>query len=200
MSYQYADTEETRADVVSGINEDNTEQMATLENFLAAASAMIDQYTKRPAGYFSANTANDGTVRRFRGEGKNYLRIGRHIPGSVTIANFTTADFYEAPNGWPYMTEPAGSAGPGYDSNFSNWSGCRIFVKGSLYEVTAKWGFAETPADIVQACKMIAAHLWDRGQGTFGQISPDGFVIERDMPPTAATILNQWVRKEMEIN
>jgi hypothetical protein len=76
----------------------------------------------------------------------------------------------------------------------------RAFVADAVYKVSARWGFAETPDDIVLACKMIAQHIWDRGQGTFGQVTPAGFVIERDIPPPARLILDNWKRKEFELN
>lgn len=197
--YQYADTDETRDDVLTGIRDDNESQLATLGRILEAASAMIDRYTDRPAAYFAAvGDEATATERRRRGEGKNYLRLGRHVPGSVLIEGYVVGtDFYEASNGWVYLKDPA-DVGNYSDDQRSYRS--RIFVQDAVYLVSAVWGFAETPADIVFACKLIAAHIWDRGQGIFGQVSPSGFVIERDMPPTAATILDNWKRKEFEIN
>ncbi len=211
MPYQYATTAETIKDVLSETtHEDDIE---TVGRILEAASAMIDRFTNRPSGYFAAVPPVDPeddplvyptTVRRYRGTGTNFLQIGRHIPGTISVENVGSDLYYEHPeNGWLYSVDVAGQAGAGVndglDGRFAPLRD-RMFITGSLYLVTAAWGFAETPSDISFAAKQIAQHIWDRGRGIIGQISPTGFVIERDMPLTARTALTGWVRREFELN
>lgn len=203
---QYATTDETLTDFFPNVDGDNDEQAEAIARLLVAASALIDRYTDRPPGYFAALDEDSlATVRRIRGRGENFLRIGRHVPGSVTIAGFPDTSFYEdMTTGWLFATDVAAEGnGPGgyyADDELTRTRPQRMFGVDAVYQVSARWGFAETPTDIVLACKMIAQHIWDRGQGTFGQITPAGFVIERDIPPPVRLILDNWKRKEFELN
>jgi hypothetical protein len=140
------------------------------------------------------------TVRRYRGRGENFLRIGNHVADTVTIDGFAEGDFYEASNGWLFATDTPATAPGSYDDDRYSTRPIGLFACEALYLVSARWGFAYTPPDIVTACKMIAQHVWDRGQGTFGQVTPSGFVIERDMPPPVRLMLDGWTRKEFELN
>jgi hypothetical protein len=157
------------------------------------------------AGFYSP-----ATVRRYRGTGTNYLQIGRHVPGTVSIQNVSPAFWYEnEANGWPFAVDAAAQVfgnvgdydtrGDLYDMDYK-LPRSRLFGAGGLYLVTARWGFVETPVDIVMATKQIAAHIWDRGQGVFGQINPAGFVVERDIPKTAAEFIAHWRKREFELN
>lgn len=207
MAHQYATTAETRANFVTTIDDANTAQIATLTAILQGVSAAIDQYTKRPAGYFLARSG-DATVRRMRGNGENFLKLGRYVISEpVAIDGFTSDLFYKADNGWLYATDVAAS-GPGGNYPGANqgdgldrgWNPITLFEKNAVYLVSAKWGFAAIPDDIKVSCQLFAQHIWDRGQGTFGQVTPTGFIIERDMPPTVRLILDGWVRGEFELN
>lgn len=150
------------------------------------------------AGYYSP-----ATVRRYRGAGKNYLQIGRHVAGSVTVENVGTELFYEHPeNGWLFAVDLAGQPGSGYASDDHSFAPgyCNLFVANALYLVSARWGFVATPDDIVLATKQISQQIWDRGKGIIGQISPTGFVIDRDIPLTARLMLEGWTKREFEQN
>lgn len=212
MAYQYADTTETIDDVLSEVtSEDDIE---TVGRIIEAASAMIDRFTNRPAGYFAAIAPVDPeadpltyptTERRYRGTGQNFLQIGRYIPGTLSIENVGSELYYlNDANGWPFAKDVAGQ--PGYadggqgPDRFAPVGHTRLFANGALYVVTAAWGFAATPGDIVWATKDITRHIWDRGRGILGDISPTGFVVERDMPLTARTALTGWIRREFELN
>lgn len=203
MSHQYAATDETITDMLPAIGSD-ADQTAALTRIIESVSAAIDQYTKRPAGYFSP-VAGDAvaSVRRYRGTGANYLQIGRHVPDNVAITGVDSTLFYEHPeNGWLFAVDEAGQTGVGpYDDrDDARIQPFRLFGSGSLYLVSAIWGFAATPDDIRLATMLIAQQIWDRGRGVVGEISPAGFVIERDMPLTARTILDRWTKREFELN
>jgi hypothetical protein len=175
-------------------------ELGTLDPTFAATVAGVGAGTGvvSTTGRVVAGSYSPAAVRRYRGWGSNYLRIGQHVRGSVTISGFAAADFYEADNGWIYASDvPATSPGQTDDRYCRP---IRLFTKDSVYLVSARWGFENTPPDIVTACKMIAQHVWDRGQGTFGQVTPTGFVIDRDIPPPVRLMLDLWVRKEFELN
>jgi hypothetical protein len=180
---------------------DKTEVAASIDALCISASAMIDRFTDRPAGWFNqvADPAPAPTTRRFRGEGKNYLRIPRHV-GTASIVSPIVAGstVYENANGWIVYNDGIAGSGNGPDYYPESGQG-GFFNCGSIYDVSAIWAFAVLPADIELAAAFIVGHIWDRGRGVIGQITPTGFVIERDMPPMAKTILEGWKRREGEI-
>lgn len=225
MSHKYATEAETRADVLSEVKDDDTAAIASIDRLLEAASAWIDQHCKRPNAYFvpvvptvvgvEADPDADPPVeavaavyptfvRRFRGTGSNFLQVGRFIPGTATIQNVGSELFYENQERGSFLfaVDNAGVAGSGLDAeDLSNYSmSARLFAQGALYNVTAAWGFVETPAPIVMATKQIVQHIWDRGHGIIGTLSPTGFVIERDIPLTAAAFLEPFIKRQFELN
>jgi hypothetical protein len=170
----------------------STSEREALGRFLEAASRAIDTLTKRPANYY-APAAAQPSPRNFRGEGTNYLRIPVHVAGSIDATTGVQVGGHPLTNwiehdqgGWLYMTHGFGSLGG-------------VWVRGALYTVFARWGYEETPADIVLVCKDLTAHYFNKHRGVIGQIAPSGFVIERDAPPTVKPILAQYKRKEFEL-
>lgn len=177
------------------------------ETFAATVAAVETGTGLTPTGSTVAvagEYAVPASVRRYRGRGRNFLQIGRHVPGSVTIDGTSETLYYEHPEtGWLYAVDNANVAGVGDgsgDGYIPDRSNQCFFADGALYLITGRWGFAATPADIVYATKLIVGHVWDRGQGVIGEVSPSGFVIERDMPLTAKTLLDRWIKREFEVN
>lgn len=196
----YADINELIADVLPNVKPGNAPQVATITRITDSVSRFIDGYCDRPENYFAAlGIGSPATPRRFRGRGKNFLPIARHVAGSATVTNFEVGGFYEHPiNGWLYINNDAAASGGGYgDPLPGDEPG---FADGALYIVNARWGFEATPTDIRLATEQIVGQIWDRGQGVIGEISPTGFVIERDIPLTARAFLDKWIRREHEIN
>ncbi len=161
-----------------------------LERALEAASRSVEGLTKRPVGYFAAALAGV-SARSFAGDNQNVLRIPAHVADSIDP--LTGVDVFGHPvtnwveiGGWLYQM-----------GGFGIHSG--VWVRGTLYTVRARWGFAAIPADVREATKMLAAHLWERQRGTLGQITPSGFVIERDAPPPVKMLLAPYRRKEFEV-
>lgn len=212
MSYRYAELGETIDDVLSEVKSET--QKETVGRIIEAASGMVDRYTNRPSGYFlpvPVVDPNDDpityptSVRRYRGTGTNFLQIGRHVYGTVSVENVGADLYYEHDeNGWLFANDAPGQAGyadggQGPDP-WDRGLKSRLFANGSLYVVTAAWGFAETPSDVIFATKQIVQHIWDRGKGIVGELTPTGFVIERDMPLSARTALTGWIKREFELN
>lgn len=161
-----------------------------LGRVLEASSRTVEKITKRPVGYFAAAESLP-SPRDFVGEGTNYLRLPVHVEnsidttGGVSVGGHTIKTWVEL-NGWLYMTCGARRLD-------GKWE------RGVVYTVRARWGWEQVPADVREACKMLAAHLWERGRGTIGQMTPNGFVIERDAPPAVKMMLAPYKRKEFEV-
>lgn len=198
MSYQYCTAEQVKLWVLPEANLDDEETAGRIEALINSASAMVDKFTKRPEGYFQARGEEyAATDRRFRGEGKNYLRVGRYFgePAFTSPVVATNSFYVNADNGWIFWNDT-----PPNDEFLPGSQGNNFFGLDSLFVVSAKWGFQATPDDIAMATALIAGKIWDIGKGVIGEISPAGFVIERDMPPVAKTMLTGWIRREFEIN
>jgi hypothetical protein len=201
MTYSYADTDETIQDVLTGATSDG--QKETVGRLIEAASNLVDRYTERPENYFAAlDNESEPTARRYRGNGKNFLMIGRHVIGSASVQGVADSLFYEHPeNGWLFSNDPAGVVASYGDDDVTNRTpNSMLWTNGALFIVSARWGFAATPSAIVHATKLITQHLWDKGKGVLGEVSPSGFVIERDIPPTARLALDVWKKRQFEIN
>ncbi len=196
---QYVTNENVKLWVVQEANLDDDDTAARITALVAAASGMIDKFCKRPEGYFQARGAEaTATDRRIRGEGKRYLRLGRWFGETPTFTSpVVSANSYYTndENGWIYYNDT-----PPNDEFLPGSRGDEFFGRDSLFVVSAKWGFETTPDDIQMSAALIAGKMWDVGKGVVGEISPSGFVIERDMPPVAKTMLNGWIRREFEIN
>lgn len=196
----YVTKERVKMLAVPELKLDNQDVAEAVDALCVAVSRAIDRFTDRPDGWFEAAGDNPtATQRRFRGEGKNYLRIPRHV-GTASIVSPIVADsaVYQNDKGWIVYNDgiPGSGNGPDY---FPENSYCGFFADNAIYIVSAVWAFTATPADVEAAAALFVGHIWDRGKGVIGQVTPSGFVIERDMPPTVKTMLDGWKRREGEI-
>ena len=186
--HKYADDLELVADYLTEVSTDNADQMNIVARRNEAVSAMIDSYCNRRKAFFVA-AGNTATPRHFRGTNSRFLILPVHVLGAVQVSGVSPSLYYEnTENGWLYGNpETAGDC-----ANF--------WLRNKTYVVTARWGYEETPAEIIEATKIIVAHFYDNGQGILGDITPNGFVIQRDMPPTAKTLLQPFIKKEFELD
>lgn len=134
---------------------------------------------------------NAPTEKRLRGEGKNFLRLPVHVVSTIEQVTLygtviDSALYYESDkNGWLYR-EDLGLT----DS---------LWEEGLTYKVTARWGYAVTPLDLSEAVRQIVVAVWERQKGVLGEVTPNGFVIERAMPLFAREVLDRYKRREFEI-
>lgn len=200
MSHQYCTKEQAQLWVIQEANLNEQATADRIDALINAASVLVDRYTKRPAEYFKDRSADAASERRYRGEGKNYLRLGKWFGSDPAITSpivSATSVYVHPENGWIYYNDQPSNDMPEYIPGELSRN---FFCAGQLYVVTAKWGFEAVPDDIAMATALIAGKAWDIGKGVIGQIAPDGFVIERDMPKLAKTILDNWVRRDFELN
>lgn len=174
------------------------ESQEALELLVESASRFIDKYVKKPYGYFLPSPAI-GTARTFRGDGGKILRLPKHIRGTCSITNLTIDDWYESPkDGDLYRGDSANFPnlrdGWVFELNFNTYDrDVPVWINNRVYEVTAQWGYEEIPADIQEATMQIVYRWWHTQAGTLGQITPNGFQIERDIPKSAKAILDNYL-------
>ncbi|MEO6588886.1 MAG: hypothetical protein ABIP06_06110 [Pyrinomonadaceae bacterium] len=174
-------------------------EIAAVSRLLDNVSTFVDSYCRRPVGYFTPLEAD--SIKRFQGENTNFLRLPVHVFGSITqiTVNEVVIDssfYYESDkNGWLYFEEN----NPFYSDYFFEYFERNRFLSRSIYKVTARFGYAETPPDLSEAVRQIVVRWYETQKGTLGQITPNGFVIERDMPISAKLILDNYKRGEFEI-
>lgn len=200
MAYTYVEASEILSDKLPDLNAADDDVVDRITRLAESVSATIDRFCDRPAGYFTALAEpSDPTSKFYRGRNMNLLQIGRHVLGNIHVTGIADTAFYENPeNGWLYESTATGSSNNiSTDRPFND--GSKFWDSRLRYEVVARWGFAEVPADIKEAVKLIVEQIANRGEGVIGQVTPAGFVIERDMPLTARTMLEPWIKREFEV-
>jgi hypothetical protein len=193
----YADRDQLIADLLP--KNTSAAEKDAIGRLLDGVSAFVDTYCDRPAGFFDPSPEG-ATMKRVRGEGKHYLRLPLHVFGSIESVTLydeeiDSAEFYESEkNGWLYYE----NIGLGLENTFrdclrGDW------YRGEIYKVTARWGHAATPNDLQEAVRQTVTRLREVQKGTFGQITPSGFVIERALPLFAREVLDRHKRRQFEI-
>jgi hypothetical protein len=191
---RYADLDLLLADLLPELKSD--EEKDAVERTLDAASLFVDSYCKRPIGYFSPSP-NLATIRYFIGEGTSFLRIPEHVRGTVSVAFVDSSAWYESEQGWLYSMNA-------FDGFFEYESSGRnqypLWVKNKRYAVSARWGYASTPDDVREAVRQITVKWFQTSRGIFGtsDVTPAGFIVERDLPLSARAILDNYVKREFE--
>lgn len=185
----YADIDQLKADYLPDLK--STAEIAAVTRTLDNVSSFVDTYCRRTAGFFSPS-AEAPSEKRVRGEDENFLRIPLHVFGSIdqVTENGIAIDIdlcYESDvNGWLYLDSDLLPKEP-------SWT------DGQIYKVTARWGYAATPADLQEAVRQLVVKIWETQRGVLGQVTPNGFVIERAMPPFVREVLDRYKKRQFEI-
>lgn len=192
--FKYASDAELIQDKLPNVK--SSDDQETIARLNEAVSAFVDTYTERSSGIFLPASAT-ATARYIRGEGRNYLRLPVHVFGAISVATIDSNLYYESEkNGWLYAidaTQSTPNSEPPQIETVDFWQ------RGFQYIVTARWGYEETPAEIIEAVKQIVAKWFNVAQGVFGEVTPQGFIIERDAPKSALMLLDKFKRREYEI-
>lgn len=146
----------------------------------------------------SAGTVTNGTVvfteygadviataRSFDGSGLNYLKLDPYVSGTLSV--LTVPSGYET----PYYVERNGYlVRTGSDHVLPTTPSDWVWNSGVLVTVTAKWGFAETPADIRHAVIELAINLWrETDAATSKLVGIDGLIQRESLPPRVREIV-----------
>jgi hypothetical protein len=171
------------------------EKRDTAESLLEAISRAIDSKTRRHPGAFSQSPTNP-TERVVYGNNKSCLEIPEHVAGSVD-PTVTTIQGVTAPQFVEHRANLCIVDSTGVMLRTSVWR------EGVPYTITARWGYASTPADIREAC-LVWASLRARlnagdVSGVVTTITRDGASLQRDdIPPTVNDLIKPYVLPERE--
>lgn len=191
----YADATQLIADYIPDAK--SAAEIAAVGRILASVSAFVDTYCRRESGYFTAASVS-ASDKRIRGMGERFLQLPVHVFGSITAVEvygtaIDTANYYESDrNGWLYTENTASNLIEG----FGRYD---LFEDGEIYTVTARWGYESTPADIAEAVRLTTKAVWESQKGVLGEVTPDGFVVERALPLFAREVLDNYRRREFEV-
>lgn len=191
----YADQTQLIADYIPDAK--SAAEIAAVGRILASVSAFVDTYCDRASGYFNP-AGGSATDKRVRGEGHRFLRLPVHVFGSIAAVKILgsvvdPANYYESDrNGWLYREEGSWPIDFGL-GNQNTWECDRVYV------VTARWGYAATPLDLQEAVRQTVAAIWEKQKGVLGEVTPEGFVVERTMPLFAREVLNSYKARPFEI-
>lgn len=213
MSYQYADLDNLLADYLPDAKKQSEKD--AISRILSSVSMFVDSYCRRNPRHFSGveipaideeseATLPDATEKRFRGAGERFLQLPVHIFGSIESVKYAetvidSSRYYESDkNGWLYSEQSAVSSEQSFGLPLT--AHCSLFQDGVIYKVEAVWGYRNTPEDLQEAVRQTVERIWRSERGVLGQISPNGFVIERALPEFAREVLNTYKKREFEIS
>lgn len=195
----------TAAEFKAWIGVDDVEDDTSIQSALDAATRAIDRATSR---HFTRET---GVTKTYQATCANELAVTDlisatsitvDINGNHTFTRSLTTDDYDL---YPYVDE-TGLLSTRYSSIKIRPTSTQGFAPGYLVQVTGNFGYVDTgnvtPADIKQACLILASRLWKRRETPFGVLSlPDigtGVQLRRTDPDVANllepyTLSNSWV-------
>lgn len=159
------------------------------DDYVERASRMIDLLCGVPADWF-APAPEQASALIFVGEGTAYLPTDPFVAGSVADAVYCDGEV--APD-WRERR----------DSNGQCWLIARagdVWSFDADVEVVARWGFADTPADIVSATVEITVTLWNQRDAKLARVIADvngGQVLrEEQIPKRVWEICERWRQRQ----
>jgi hypothetical protein len=165
-------------------NDQTTEQ---LKEIISRASRRIDAYVtdNQETNYFAASPT-EPSIKKLRGMDLSFLSLPLHVAGS--IAKVEAPEPFSVPE-FAYERDRLVCIDQfGVRSRRYRW------IEGVPYSVTARWGFAETPPEITEACLQLVVRTFrakdDGFSGVIGAIKRDGSMIERALPAPVKEILD----------
>ncbi len=145
------------------------------------------------------------TARTFYGDGTHHLKLDPYVPGSLNATitvpeGYTAPDFIEKDG---YLVQ-ASSDGFLLNSNviasFTNrgtitsrwWEGLPIII-------TAKWGYATTPADVKLAVIEWIINVWrETDPSSQKLVNLDGMALRESIPPRVREVIKRYRVKAAE--
>jgi hypothetical protein len=172
-----------------------------LNDLIERASRYFDLVAGVAPGFFEAAGAT-ATARTFYGDGTNYLRLDKYVEGSLN-ATITVPDGYTVPtfierNGYLVLTtEDAGAVISSLPPFPSWWRDGRGWWAGLPIVVTAKWGYAQTPADVKMAViEMVINLLRETDPASLNLLDLERQPLREKMPPRVWEVAKRYREKE----
>ncbi|HKS27081.1 MAG TPA: hypothetical protein VJS44_04650 [Pyrinomonadaceae bacterium] len=177
-----------------------------------AASRIFDRAAQVPSEYFKpAEDASPAVEKIFYGEGADLLRLPPYVAGSLTEVSlpdgYVPVEYVEVEGGLMFAYAPVSTSLSLLDpTNWparSEWQNRRYagWPAGVAIYVTARWGFAATPADVWQATVQIALQLARTSDPATVKASDiDNRVTREPLPPTAREVADYWKARALLFN
>lgn len=171
---------------------------ALVDAIIERVSRMFDRECGVDDGYF--DPAGDSTsARTFYGDGTSMLKVDPYVAGtlsaSITVPTGYTAPKFVEKGGYLIQTADDGSllsetAVAGFNNRGLLHT---LWWKGVPVTVTAKWGFAATPAEIKAVIIEWVINLWrETDPAGLKLVNIEGMPLREAMPPRVAEIAKFW--------
>jgi hypothetical protein len=167
-----------------------------LDALIEQASRFFDLECGVEPGYFEA-AGDTATSKIIYGNGTNYLWLPPYVTGSLNTAitlpeGYTVPDFVEQ-NGFLVLTTSTGVLPPLQHFYRSVWSG---WPSGVAVTVSARWGFATTPADVKMAVIELIINLWrETDPATLRLKDLEGQPLRERFPPRSLEVARKYRMK-----
>lgn len=161
-----------------------------LDDLIEMASRYFDLLCGVEPGYFEA-ASGSATARTFYGNGSNFLRLDRYVPGTLNATltypeGYTALDYVER-DGYLVITDSTGVL------SSRSLTFCNGWYCGVPIVVIAKWGFEATPADVKLAVIEMAANLWSElDPKHLKLVAPEHLPLREKWPPRVAEIARHY--------
>lgn len=162
-----------------------------LDALIERASRYFDLLCGVEPEYFEPSGAS-ATARTFYGDGTHFLKLDRYVEGSlsatISVPSGYTAPTFIARQGYLQITSEDGIplTRSRYACSEGWWANLPITV-------TARWGFAETPADVKLAVIELAANLHSEvDPKNIKLINLEGQPLREKYPPRVKEIADHY--------
>lgn len=171
-----------------------------LNDLIERASRYFDLVAGVKPEFFEP-ASTEATARTFYGDGTNFLRLDKYVAGSlnptITVpSGYTAPTFIERDGYLLITTEDAGavvSAFPPYPS----WWRTTSWWHGLPITVTARWGYAQTPADVKMAIiEMVINLLRETDPASLNLLDLERQPLREWMPPRVRAVAERYRTRE----
>ena len=165
---------------------------AELDALIEQASRFFDLECGVEPEHFKA-ASDTATARTFYPDGTGFLRLDRYVPGSLN-ATITLPSGYTAPefverNG--YLIRSSSSVLVDTRYRADPWT------IGVPVTVSARWGYAATPADVKLAVIELVLNLWrETDPANVKLVGLEGQPLREKLPPRVAEIAKKYRRHQ----
>lgn len=139
------------------------------------------------------------TARTFYGDGTNFLKLDPYVPGTLNATltvptGYTAPDFIEKDGYLVQATSDGFVLSSNAVGSFNNrgvfssrwWAGAPIII-------TAKWGYAATPADVKLAVIEWIINVWrETDTASLKLVGLDGSILREKIPPRVLEVVKRY--------